>query len=231
MLKTKKLLYLVIVSLIIFNPNIFADITVSGEGTVSTKPNTASFSVNIETKAKTAKEAAVKNAESTDKTMKLLKSLLPADDAVTTQSYTIYPETKYDREQGKSEIIGYRVSNTIFVTTNDIINIGNLLDKTTASGITSINNLSFSYNNPEEIYNQALTKAVSNAKTRANIVAKAGNLKILSIKNITVQGYSYNPPSPMPRYAMAEARADIPTPIETPSVKTMAQVEVVFSTG
>jgi uncharacterized protein YggE len=206
----------------------FADITVTGKGSIDVKPNIATFNLSIETKAVTAKDAASKNANQTSETIKILKALLPESDAVTTQHYTIYPETQYDNKTNIHKSIGFIVTNMINVKTNNITALGDLLDKVSNSGITTINNLTFSYNNPDEIYNRALTLAVANAKIKAEIIAKAGNMQIKEIKDISV--LATNDYRPMPMYAMAEARAAVATPIEAPDVKTEANVEVVFKT-
>lgn len=206
----------------------FADITVTGKGAIDVKPNIATFNISIETKAPTAKEAASKNAAQTTKTIKTLKSILAETDAVTTQGYSIYPDTVYDNKNNTYKSVGFIVSNMIYVKSNNIDGIGDLLDKTTSSGITTVNNLSFSYDNPDDIYNKALALAVTNARVRADIIAKAGNITIKNVKDILILadvGYQ----RPMPMYAMAEAKA-APTPIEAPDVKTQATVQVVFGT-
>lgn len=225
-MKIKLIAALSLISLIISNT--FADITVIGKGTIDVKPNIATFNISIETKALTAKDAASKNANQTSKTIKTLKSILQSDDAITTQGYSVYPESLYDDKDKKFKFVGFTVTNMIHVKTNKIAGIGEILDQAANSGITTINNLSFSYNKPYELYNKALVLAISNAKNQAEVIAKAGNMQLKEIKDVSaLANTEYN--RPMPMYAMADAKS-VATPIEAPDVKTEASVQVIFKT-
>lgn len=225
--KLNKLLYLAVFSC--FSANIYSDITVIGTGKASASPNMVSFSINIETSAKTAAKAAQANAEQSDKTLTLLKKLVPEDKALATINYSLYPEYKYNRETNKSEFIGFKANNTIKVNSKNVANIGDILDQTIQSGITRVDNLQFGYDNPEELYQKALADAVANAKQRAEIIANSSDLKIKEIDDVSVildNGFSN--PDPMPRMMMAESA--IATPIEASDVNTQARVKVVFDT-
>lgn len=229
--KKKLLSYVASLSVILLAANTcFAKITVNGQGIIETKPNLATFSISIETQDISASKAAASNAQQTEKTVSLLKSIITTENAVTTASYSIYPEYRYNRDNNQSEFVGFKTTNTINVKTNDLANIGSLLDQTTASGITTINNLSFSYDNPEQMYNQALEQAVANAKARANTIAQAGNLEITDIKDIEVISFDTVEPRPMQMYAKAESRMAVETPIEAPNVKSSAIVKIEFET-
>jgi uncharacterized protein YggE len=207
--------------------NLYADITVVGIGTQEVSPNIASFTVNIESRAKTATQASANNASQTDKTVKLLKSLLSNPKAVTTQGYSINPEYQYNRTTNKSEFIGFVANNSILVTTNDIKQVGDLLDKTINSGVSRVDNLVFTYDKPEQVYQQALASAIANAKQRAEVLAKASDLKLKKIGDIKVTSFDYSPPRPM-MARMAVAESSVSTPIEAADIKTKAMVEVVF---
>lgn len=214
----------------IYTSSLVANITVVGIGKQEIAPNVANFSAIIETKAQTANEAAALNATQTDKTLKLLKSLLDNPKAVSTQGYSVYPEYKYNQQTGKSVFDGFKVNNTIMVKTYAIKDIGNLLDNTIKSGVTRVDNLNFSYDKPEEIYQLALKSAVDNAKQRADVLAKASDMQVVKISEITVAKFEFTP-SPRPMMArMAMAETAVTTPINAPDVSSEAVIEVVFET-
>lgn len=228
----KKIIYL---TLFIFSNNTLATITINGEGNVNLEPNIATFTVNINTTAKTAKEAASKNSEQTNKTINILKSIIPekksdANKAISTQDYNLSPEYKWNKEKQQQELTGFTASNTLLVKTKNLSELGTILDKTISSGITELNNLSFAYDNPEEAYKQALDLAIANAKERADIIATASDIQIEGIQDITVISTNQITPSRIPMMYMATSseRNTPPTPIETPDVKTKAIVQVVF---
>lgn len=226
-LSKKRALSTLILSTNIYFTSLFANITVTGIGIQEISPNIASFTAIIETKAQTAKQASSDNAAQTDKTIKLLKSLVTNPQAITTQGYSLYPEYQYNRQTNNSEFAGFKAQNTIVIKTDNTQQVGELLDKTIASGVSKVDNLVFSYDAPEQIYQQALSKAIYNAKQRAEVLAKASELKLKNVADIKVMSYEYSPPSPiMAKMTMAESA--VSTPIEAADVKTKAIVEVVF---
>jgi uncharacterized protein YggE len=243
-LKTQTSIKKIFILLIINSLSLHATtINVNGTGTVEITPNTANFDAIIETTAATAKETAEKNAEQTDKVVTLLKQILKEKNAITTANYEVYPDYQYNETTKKSELINFKGRNEIKIKTNDLKNLGELLDQTSNSGVTAINNLQFSYNNPSEIYLQALEKAVLDAKSKATVIANATGIKLKNIKSIDSLN-SYSPTTPIYTQVYTQARgkmlgsnADMSsaimasTPINPNNIKTEATVQIVFDTS
>ncbi len=236
-IKLKKLLKLKIANILLlslYNNITLADITVMGRGIVETPPNQASFDVSVETNAKTGKEAAVANAKQTDKVVQLLKGLLKDPKAVTTHDYQAYPDYQYNESTKKSELIGFKVTNQVLVKTSNLDSVGNLLDQVSNAGVTTINNLQFSYDKPKEIQRQSLAKAMEDAIAQAKVLAEAGGVKINGIKIIDSVNLSTEQPYPRPMMTMADAmsaKMAPATPVSPADLKTQTQVMVVFLTN
>lgn len=214
------------VYLLAASTTLYADITVMGSADVNVEPNLASFSIGIETSAQTAKEAAALNAEKSNQTMDLLKKLITEDNAISTQNYSIYPEYTYNETTRDNDFKGFKAINTIQVKTRDIKSLGTLLDKTIDSGITTVNNLSFTHDHPEEIYKKALQKAFANGAERAKVLAQASGTAINGIKDITIISAGY--PQPQPRYEKAMLADVRSTPTSAPEVVTSATLQIIF---
>lgn len=215
----------------LYASTVLADITVIGVGRHEITPNIASFSAVIETKAQTANEAAVLNATQTDKTLNILKSLLNDPKAITTRSYSVYPDYKYNGQTGESSFDGFKVNNVLTVKSYSIKEVGKLLDNTIQSGVTRVEDLSFSYDKPEEIYQQSLKLAIDNAKQRADVLAKASNLQVTKVATVKLSNFEF---TPQPRYMISEMAmaksAGADTQITAPDISSEAIVEVVFET-
>lgn len=222
---------------VLIESSCYAVINFSGTGSVEIAPDMANFDIMVETSASTAKEAAVANAEQTDKLVTLLKNILKEENAVTTANYEIFPDYQYNETTKKSEFVNFKTRNQVNVRTTNLAGLGDLLDQATSVGVTGINNLHFSYSKPEEVYLQALEKAVVNAKNQANVIAQAAGVKIKNIKSID----SYSAFTPMPVYAsrsaggankeqVTMAAMSASAPINPDNVKTEATVNMSLDT-
>jgi uncharacterized protein YggE len=110
---------------------------------------------------------------------------------------------------------------------DDISRVGEYIDKLTASGADSINNVEFGVSDQEMLQRQLLGKALEDAKLQAEIVALAagrdlGKLNAARINNNG--GYSRNYSNVM----LKAAGSTNSTVIETKGIKVNASVEASF---
>ncbi len=92
-------------------------ITVSGEGKVKVKPDTASISAGVVTEAETAREALNKNNDQMQEVMAGMREAGIAEDDLQTAQFSVSPVySRMPRKAGAPrvdpKIVGYRVSNT-----------------------------------------------------------------------------------------------------------------------
>lgn len=199
-------------------------ITVTGEATVKVSPDQAQIDIGVVTQAATAQAAATQNAQKLDSTISALRRALGAGADIKTVNYSLMPNYRYPREGGQPTIAGYNASNTVQVKTNDLSQIGKIIDTATQSGANNIQSLQFSIKDEQAVRAQALREASLKAKAKAEAIASALSLKVLRVLNVSESGQV----RPIPMYARAEMAQDarVPTPIEPGSIEVQAMVSL-----
>ena len=175
-------------------------IEVDGSGEARTSPDTADLDLAIDTQAKTAEEAANRNAALAAKVIGALKAKLGDKGKITTGGYSLNPE--YDqRPTQKPSIIGYTAQNTVTVNTGALDLIGALIDSAIAAGANRVNSLSFSVKDDTKARTEAITIATRDAHAQASALASALGVKLGKVVKATT--VSEQRPIPMQRVGMA----------------------------
>jgi uncharacterized protein YggE len=190
-------------------------LTVSGIGTVSAAPDEAQLSFGVETRGTTAREAVRANADAARKIINALRQAGARE--LTTQYVSVYPVSD---ESGK--ISGYAASNSVSAV-SDVEDAPALIDAAVEAGANQVSGPVMSSKNAEELYRQALAKAVDEARARAEVVAKAAGRSLGEIHTMTESGGS----APVP-YAAERLAADAAMPIVPGKQDTTATVTVTF---
>ncbi len=202
---------------------------VSGRGEVNAKPDKVNITISVDTTNQVASAAVKENADKMNKVMAKLKSQIGKNDKISTTGYNLSPVYTYDEKTRKSDLSGYRVSNSIVVESKNLEGIGKLIDSATQAGANRIESLSFDTDKRDEYRRQALVKAVQDARETAEIVAKAAGVTIVKIMQISP---SYEIPIPIYREFATTARAapapPPPTQIEPGELTVNASVNMVF---
>lgn len=200
-------------------------LNVAGEGKVTVKPDMALINMGVRTESKDAKAAQTQNAQKMEAVVKKLKALGISEDNIKTVEYSIIPQ--YDYSEGKSTFTGYQVNNIINVTVKDTSKLGDIIDQTAQAGANQMNNVSFTVNESDKYYNDAVSKAIAQAKVKANVMADAAGVKIKSIIDVSE---AVNGPQPVYDLALAkeDAAATGATPVMSGQLEIIANVTVSF---
>ena len=208
------------------NPFAVRTIEVDGNGETRTSPDTADLNLAIDTQAKTAEEAAGKNAALATKVIEALKSRLGDRGKITTGGYSLNPE--YDqRPNQKPTIIGYTAQNTVTVNTRALDLVGALIDSAIAAGANRVNSLSFSVKDDTKARTEAIAIATRDAHAQAEALASALNVKLGKVLKATTVSEQRPIPMRMGR-AMAMSAASVATPVEPGEVTVPATVSLIF---
>jgi uncharacterized protein YggE len=185
-------------------------IRVTGEASVTIKPDQAQIDIGVVTEAKNAQAAATENAERVEAVLgELRKALGPGADIKTT-GYVLTPTYHYPKEGGTPTISGFSATNVIQVKLNDLTQVGKIIDTAAQSSANRIQGLQFTLKDEQAVYSQALREAVAKAKAKAEAIASALGLKIMRVLRVEEGG-----PGPRPVYAEG-MRARTATPVQTP---------------
>ncbi len=197
-------------------------ITASAEATVRVKPDRAQISIGVLTEASTAAAAAAQNAEQSTNVLSSIRKSAGGKGLVTTSDYSIAPEYQYP-QGGAPKLTGYQVSNTVRVTVEDLSLLGAILDGATQSGANQITGIAFLLKDDEGPRGQALAEAASKARSQAEAIAKALNLRVVGVLNAQVSEASRPRPIAFTPQAMAMKTA---TPVEAGTLDVQATVTV-----
>src|SRR5271168_4981911 len=150
-------------------------IEVDGNGETRTSPDTADLELAIETQAKTAEQAASRNAALATKVIDALKSKLGDKGKITTGGYSLNPMYS-QRPSENPTIIGYTAQNTVTVHTGELELVGALVDSAIAAGANRVNSLSFSVRDDTAARTEAIATATRDARAQAAALASALNV-------------------------------------------------------
>ena len=169
-------------------------IWVTGQGEVSVKPDIAVISLGIESEDDSVATARDRAAAAMNDVMATLSSNGIAEKDIQTQYFNIQQVRTWDRETEKEIVTGYRVTNTVTVTIRDIEKVGTIVDAVTDAGgdLTRINGINFSIDEPDEYYEEARAEAMTDAKNKAEQLAKLANVDLGNATFISEN--SYYPP-------------------------------------
>jgi uncharacterized protein YggE len=189
-------------------------VTVTGTGSVSAVPDRAEISAGVETRAATAKAALAANGAAMQKVIAALRGNGGSD--VTTQTVSL--STAFD-QNGQPN--GFVASNVASAQTS-LNGAGALIDAAVAAGANTVYGPSLSRSDADELYRQALAKAVDDAKERAAVLAKAAGRSLGGVTAIAESGSA-----PVPFAAKASAAPDS-TPVVSGPQETEASVSVTY---
>ncbi|HVU80097.1 MAG TPA: SIMPL domain-containing protein [Candidatus Paceibacterota bacterium] len=187
-------------------------ITVSGHGEALAVPDIATFSFTVvsdkATVAAAQEDATAKVNAITDY---LSESGIDKKD-VQTSDYSVYPQYEYQNAvcptvapgsssmvycpSGKQVLKGYEVRQTTTIKVRDTAKAGDLLTGVGGKGASEVSGLNFTFDNPDQVQEDARDKAIANAKDKADMLAKS-----LGVKLVRVVSFNENGNYPVPMYA------------------------------
>lgn len=193
-------------------------VTVSGTGTVSSVPDTATISFGVVTEATTAAQALSTNSAAAERMIAALKAAGVEAKDLRTDIVSLSP--RYS-DRG-TEIVGYTASNTVSATIRDLARAGAVIDVAVGAGANSVQGPSLERSDVASLYREALRRAVADARTKAEALATAGGLTLGAVSSM-VEGSQ----APVPLAAPAKDAAGA-VPIEPGTQDVTAVVTVVF---
>jgi uncharacterized protein YggE len=199
-------------------------ITVSGAGSITVKPDTATLSLGVQVTANTATAALDRANASAGRLLDALKAAGVGTDDIVTNGVSVYP-----MYNGSNRVTSYQASNNVTVTVRAIDHAGPVIDAAAAAAgdDITISGVSFSVADPEAVIGAARAKAVANAKARAGQYAEAAGAKVgdvLQISEVSV--------SPVPVFYAAgadSAAGKAGTPVQTGTQDLSVNVTVVYA--
>ncbi|HHY39106.1 MAG TPA: SIMPL domain-containing protein [Clostridia bacterium] len=204
-------------------------IAVSGTGELDVVPDQAELTLGVMAERKTAKEAQAAMAENLDRVVKVFEGQGIEKKDIRTVGLNLEPVYDY-RSDAPPKLIAYRASSNITVATTKLDAVGDLLDLAVESGANTVQGVRFIIKDQEKAKEEALDKALADARKKADRVASLTGVKIKETKSVTVLDFSSEQPMPVYlRSAAKLAEGEAPsTPVLPGQIKFNVRVEVQY---
>jgi len=206
-------------------------IWVAGRGEAVVTPDVANLRIGVEAQEATVTEAQAKAAGAMDSIMDALSAAGVADEDIQTQRFSIRQVTRYDRTEEEEVVVGYEVVNTVSARIRQIDRVGEIIDAAVEAGggLTRIDSISFSVDDPSVYYDQARTEAVADARDKAEQLANLAGVDLG--RPVFISEGSESPPI-RPLEAVAESPAEaapVTTPISPGQTRVTLTVQVAYA--
>lgn len=227
----KKTALLILVCILIMTASAFAEtkITVSGSGTTLVNADYAMVTLGVVHMEKDVLKAQEKvNSAINAIRASLIGSGVPKEDINTDQ---VRINARYDYSGSIEKIVGYSASSYLVIRTNDMENVGNVIDVAFSAGANTLDGIEFFAENTDKAREESLTFAVTDARKKAEIIAKAAGLTITGIEAIN-ESYSYTQESArnavFKNAVMEDSAAYGQTVVQSAKLSVQASVSIVF---
>jgi hypothetical protein len=183
-------------------------ISVTGEAAVSVAPDQAQIEGGVTLDAKSAREASEANNAAMGKVLLALKAASVDEKDVQTYRLSLQPQYAPNRP-GPSPVVGYRASNRVTVRLHDVTRVAGTIDTLVGAGATDIGGINFSVSNASKLLDDAREQAITDARRKAEIYARAAGVTLGAPLSISEEGA----PGPMLFRKMAVGMAASPAPV------------------
>jgi uncharacterized protein YggE len=198
-------------------------ISVSADATIKAKPNMVNFSFGVSRNGISAPRALAANSVTMQRVIAAIKKLGVAPRDIQTQQVNVYPRT-----DSRGITIGFTATNSISVNLHDVSKTGRLITKATGAGANIENGPTFSQENTDLTYEQALNKALDKAHAKAAAMAKHTGLSLGKPATIKEGTESVSPPYPLAALRQYDQKVAT-APIQPGRIEVTASVTVVYS--
>lgn len=222
-------LILFAVALFIFRPNQnkTTRITVVGNSQTKIAPDTAVITFSVITQGTQAVNAQQENARKSEAVKTAIESVaLTAKPEIKTNNYNLNPEQDYSGKTPK--IAGYEVRNTVTISTNDLSQVGTIIDAATKAGANSVEGIQFVIGETSPAQGEALSLATKQAFAKAEAITKSLNGRIFRVIETREGGAPDLSVNPYDAFGTATSNTMLArTPIQAGNLDVRSQVVLV----
>ena len=183
-------------------------ISVTGEATVQVAPDQAQIDGGVANDAKTAREASDANNAAMGKVLLALKGAGIDEKDFQTSRLSLQPQYAPNRS-GPSPIVGYRAANRVTIRVRDVSKVANIIDVLVGAGANDIGGINFMVSQASKLLDEAREQAISDARRKAQIYARAAGVTLGEPLAISEQ----SSPSPIFRGKVATGMVAATAPV------------------
>lgn len=147
-------------------------VTVIGTGKITVEPDIVRVHLGVTTFHKELGEAKSENDKRVSNILAVLKDLSLSEEDYRTHHVSVEPVYEGgDWRERRDKLLGYEVSNQLSIVLKDLTKLDTLLTRCIVAGANTVDSVSFESSTFEEYRNQAIVKAVRNAREKAELMA------------------------------------------------------------
>lgn len=170
-----------------------AEVVVTGRGEVRLPPDRGALELSVETRARTAAEAGAENARRQRAVLDTLRRLGLASDDISTVGYGISPDWRSESGDRPPRQVGYVARNGVRVELRDLDRLGSIIDAALAAGANGVGAVHFRSSREGEAQLAALDSAVTQARARAAVMARAAGGTLGALRQLSTERYEPPP--------------------------------------
>jgi uncharacterized protein YggE len=164
-------------------------INVTGHAEVAVVPDVATVTTGVVTTGADVEAARSEN----DRTMRRIVEALISQgidrSKIATSQFSLQPLYRSDGKEGsQGAITGYRLSNSVTVTVDDLDKVGSVIDAAFAAGANQFQGLRFGLKDDSKLRDELLNKAIQDGKRKAAVMADALGVTLGKPVNISESG-------------------------------------------
>ena len=204
---------------------------ITGHGEIMAVPDTAFVTSGVTSQGATAKEALDANNADMKKLIDTLKAAGIDSIDIQTSGFSVSPNYVYSDARDANgyqlppKVVGYTVYNGVTVVVRDLASLGAVLDQAVTVGANQISGVSFSVDDPKELYNEARKAAFGDAREKAELYAEAAGVELGALSLVS-EVTGYNQPQPLMYKAEAAAMDRGIVPVEVGQLTFSIDVNV-----
>ena len=204
-------------------PNI---LRVSGEGKLAVQPDQANIKLGVLTEDQELQKAQEQNAGAISSIKKALNDIGITEKQIQTSNFNIFPQ--YDFVDGKQIFRGYRVEHILGITVDEIENTGLVVDTAVDNGANIVRGIHFEAENQSELYQQALIQAVMDACKKAETIASALRVHLISTP-VSIAERTLGIEQPVSYQSSTFVKSAVSTPIQPGTIDIESQITAEFT--
>lgn len=174
-------------------------ISVSGEGKVSVRPDIATFTTSVVTQSARVKEAQDENAKRSNEIISFAKANSVMEKDLKTIGYNIIPQYQYDSRpciqiypnpcvQNPPRIVSYEVRSSLEIKVRDLGKVDDLLSGVVSAGANEVVSVVFSVDDEEKVRAEARKLAIEDARSKAKVLSKDLRVRLGKIISFSESG-------------------------------------------
>lgn len=204
-------------------------ITVSGEGIYRVEPDMAVVRFGVVTRDNDPETARGQNASAAADAINAVRELGIEERKIRMESLRLQPWREYNNEARRWEERGFEAVREVVVTVDDIAALPEVVARVVQRGANRLSQVSYELENRDAARNEALTRAVESARSKAQLMTSALGVTLGTVRSISEQHFDF--PRPMYRAEMdmaASQAAPEPNAYAAGEIEVRAMVQLVF---